>query len=516
MINNSKVSIKLFFLVGFLFLVIGIISLNAHWKLKEVNASVKTVYIDRVIPLQQLKNVSDMYAVNIVDATHKIRNGNLSWEAGRQNIRKAKRAIEANWKAYQLSYRTIEEKELSAQAELLMQTNESLESLEYIFQTKDSKALDKYVLTDLYSKIDPVTTAIGKLIDLRLRVAQSEYEASDVIYNKSLTQSYYIISVSIAFGLILSFFIIKNIRSLVKRLSDLIAYVREASENITSASIQMNDSAQQMAEGATEQAASAEEVSSSMEQIVSSIQQNTQNALETEKIALKVADEITEGSKAVNQTVQSMKEIADRVSVIGDIARQTNLLALNAAVEAARAGDSGRGFAVVASEVRKLAERSQIAANEINILSKSGVEIAEKSGRLLELIVPEIQKTSKLVQEISVSSIEQNSGAAEVNSALQQLNDVIQQNATISEEMASGAEELSSQAEHLNEILNNEGKIERDAPVNVKKIIAAKAIKPRPAYVSKRNSKSAISVGAHGIKLNMNGRDELDENYRNY
>jgi methyl-accepting chemotaxis protein len=211
-----------------------------------------------------------------------------------------------------------------------------------------------------------------------------------------------------------------------------------------------------------------------------------------------------------------MKEIADRVSVIGDIARQTNLLALNAAVEAARAGDSGRGFAVVASEVRKLAERSQIAANEINILSKSGVAIAEKSGRLLELIVPEIQKTSKLVQEISVSSIEQNSGAAEVNSALQQLNDVIQQNATISEEMASGAEELSSQAEHLNEILNNEGKIERDAPVQVKKIIAAKAIKPRPAYVSKRNSKSAISVGAHGIKLNMNGRDELDENYRNY
>jgi methyl-accepting chemotaxis protein len=280
----------------------------------------------------------------------------------------------------------------------------------------------------------------------------------------------------------------------------------------------MNDSAQQMAEGATEQAASAEEVSSSMEQIVSSIQQNTDNALQTEKIALKIVDDIMEGSKSVNQTVHSMKEIAERISIIGDIARQTNLLALNAAVEAARAGDSGRGFAVVASEVRKLAERSQTAANEINILSKSGVAIAEKSGRLLELIVPEIQKTSRLVQEISVSSSEQNTGASEVNAALQQLNQVIQQNATISEEMASGSEELSSQAEHLNDVLSTDGKYEPNIQVQLPKVPIAKAKKVifKPASFSKRSSTSGISVGANGIKLNMSSKDELDDHYKKY
>jgi methyl-accepting chemotaxis protein len=516
---NLKVSTKLYILVGSLFLIIGGIVLGGNSKLKEVNASVKTIYVDRVVPLQQLKAVSDMYAVNIVDAAHKIRGGSITWESGKQRIHRAKMAIETNWKAYLLTECTAEEKELANRVEQLMSSSdESVETLEYIIQMKDAKALDKYTLNELYPHIDPVTNAIGELIDLQLKVAQKEYQRSDIVYNNVVTESYYVLFGSLFIGLLLSFFIIRNIKSLVNKLKSLISYVHEASENITIASVQMNDSAQQMSEGATEQAASAEEVSSSMEQIVSSIQQNTDNALQTEKIAIKVVDDIMEGSKSVNQTVQSMKEIADRISVIGDIARQTNLLALNAAVEAARAGDYGRGFAVVASEVRKLAERSQIAATEINTLSKSGVAIAEKSGRLLELIVPEIKKTSKLVQEISISSIEQNSGASEVNSALQQLNQIIQQNAGISEEMATGAEELSNQAEHLNDVLNRDDKNNPKAAVQTRKIPLIKPVKaaPKPLYFSKRNSTSTISVGANGIKLNMNGSDELDENYKKY
>jgi methyl-accepting chemotaxis protein len=248
--------------------------------------------------------------------------------------------------------------------------------------------------------------------------------------------------------------LLEDMKGMTYKLREVIGFVRTATDNISAASSQMSSSSQQMSEGATEQAASAEEVSSSMEEMASNIQQNTDNAKQTERIANKASDDIKEGSVAVNQTILSMKEIANKISIIGEIARQTNLLALNAAVEAARAGEHGKGFAVVAAEVRKLAERSQIAANEINTLSSSSVAIAEKSGKLLETIVPDIQKTSRLVQEIAASSIEQNSGSEQVNTALQQLNQIIQQNAAASEEMASNAEELSSQAEQLKESIS--------------------------------------------------------------
>jgi methyl-accepting chemotaxis protein len=153
-------------------------------------------------------------------------------------------------------------------------------------------------------------------------------------------------------------------------------------------------------------------------------------------------------------TVMVMKKIAEKVSIIGDIAFQTNILALNAAVEAARAGEHGKGFAVVAAEVRKLAERSHIAAGEINELTKSSVEVADKAGSQLESIVPSIQKTAKLVQEISAASIEQNSGANQINNAINQLNKVTQQNAASAEEMATSSEELSSQADSLKDLIS--------------------------------------------------------------
>ncbi|MDA8088223.1 MAG: methyl-accepting chemotaxis protein, partial [Nitrospiraceae bacterium] len=181
----------------------------------------------------------------------------------------------------------------------------------------------------------------------------------------------------------------------------------------------------------------------------STIMQNAENAQQTGSIATKAADDARESGVAVSGTVKAMKEISEKISIIEEIARQTNLLALNAAIEAARAGEHGRGFAVVASEVRKLAERSQTAAAEISGLSRGSVEVAEKAGQMLAKLVPDIQKTSELVLEISAASKEQNTGAQQVNQAIQQLDQVIQQNAGASEEMASTAEELSSQAEHL-------------------------------------------------------------------
>ncbi|MFW5707019.1 MAG: methyl-accepting chemotaxis protein [Bacteroidota bacterium] len=243
-------------------------------------------------------------------------------------------------------------------------------------------------------------------------------------------------------------------QSMITKLRDVLGSVMAGSDNIASASQQMSSTAQEMSRGSTEQASSAEEVSSSMEEMAANIQQNTDNARETESIAQKAEAGIMDSSKASEQAVVAMRDIADKISIIGEISRQTNILALNAAVEAARAGEHGKGFAVVAAEVRKLAERSQVAAAEIDKLSKFGVSISEEAGQKLAAIVPEIQKTARLVQEISAASIEQNAGADQVNSAIQQLNQITQQNAAASEEMATSSEELASQADQLLEMIS--------------------------------------------------------------
>lgn len=237
--------------------------------------------------------------------------------------------------------------------------------------------------------------------------------------------------------------------NMVEQLKGVVADVRTASDNVASGSQELSSGSEQMSQGASEQAAAAEEASSSMEQMSSNIRQNADNAAQTEKIALKSSVDASEGGKAVQHTVSAMKEIAGKINIIEEIARQTNLLALNAAIEAARAGEHGKGFAVVASEVRKLAERSQAAAAEISKLSTTSVEVAENAGQMLSRMVPDIQKTAELVQEISASCREQDSGAEQINKAIQQLDQVIQQNASAAEEMASTAEQLNSQAEQL-------------------------------------------------------------------
>jgi methyl-accepting chemotaxis protein len=240
-----------------------------------------------------------------------------------------------------------------------------------------------------------------------------------------------------------------SLRDMVTRLKGVVGEIRTAGDNIASGSQQMSSSAEEMSQGATEQASSTEEVSSSMEEMDSNIQQNADNASQTEKIAQKAAEDAQQGGSAVHQTVEAMRNIAEKISIIEEIARNTNLLALNAAIEAARAGEHGKGFAVVASEVRKLAERSQKAAAEISDLSTNSVGVAEEAGKLLEALVPDIQKTAELVQEINAASAEQRSGSQQVNKALAQLDQVVQQNASQAEEMSSMAEELSGQADSL-------------------------------------------------------------------
>lgn len=244
------------------------------------------------------------------------------------------------------------------------------------------------------------------------------------------------------------------LKGMNRKLNSVVAEIGSASSNVASGSQELSASAQTLSQGATEQAAAIEQVSSSMEQMASNIQQNTENAQQTETIALQASTEAGQSGTAVTEAVHAMKNIAEKISIIEEIARQTNLLALNAAIEAARAGEHGKGFAVVAAEVRKLAERSGQAAGEISELSTSTVEVAERAGDMLTKLVPSIQRTAELVQEITSASNEQNQGAEQISRAISQLDTVIQQNASASEEMASTSEELSSQSMMLEQTIS--------------------------------------------------------------
>ncbi len=295
------------------------------------------------------------------------------------------------------------------------------------------------------------------------------------------------------------------------KLKDILSNVLNAVSNISSASEQMSSTAQEMSQGANEQASSTEEVSSSMEQMTSNIQQNTDNAQESEKIAVQTSNHAEKVKESSEKSMKSIRNIAEKITIINDIAFQTNILALNAAVEAARAGEHGRGFAVVAAEVRKLAERSKVAADEIAVLSKSSVQVTDEASDLLNEIIPQINNTTKLVQEISAASLEQNAGADQINNAIQQLNQVVQQNAAASEEMATGSEEMASQSEQLKEIVEYfkiDGNLQK-----AKKSTTLKKVPPQKKSQQKMTTPQANKID--GVELVM-ANESKDNGYNKY
>jgi len=309
--------------------------------------------------------------------------------------------------------------------------------------------------------------------------------------------------------------------NMVEKLKVVVADVKSAADNVAAGSQELSSSSEEMSQGATEQAAAAEEASSSMEQMSSNIRQNADNATQTEKIAVKSADDAKQGGKAVAETVHAMKEIAGKISIIEEIARQTNLLALNAAIEAARAGEHGKGFAVVAAEVRKLAERSQHAAAEISQLSSTSVQVAEAAGEMLTRMVPDIQRTAELVQEISAACKEQDTGAEQINKAIQQLDQVIQANAGASEEMSSTSEELASQAEQLQASIaffrtGDESSARKVLPIARRKASAGKGtVSPGNGSVSSYHRPARAA--AVGVLLDMaGGSDQLDGEFERF
>lgn len=353
---------------------------------------------------------------------------------------------------------------------------------------------NNYMEGDFAPTIQAVMDQVGKIVQQKVKRSEEQAIAAQALYQHSTTLMFGAITAGILLGLGMGFFIsyrivnqlggepdyavditrkvaagdlgvsivldennkkslLYAIKEMVNKLGHTMREVRTSADALSSAAEQVSATSQALSQGASEQAASVEETSASMEQMSASIAQNTESAKVTNGISSKAANDALRGGQAVKETVNAMKQIASKISIIDDIAYQTNLLALNAAIEAARAGDHGKGFAVVAAEVRKLAERSQIAAQEIGEVAGNSVSLAEQAGTLFDQLVPDIQRTSDLVQEITAASQEQTTGVSQINVAMNQLNQITQQSASSSEELAATAEEMNAQAAQLTELI---------------------------------------------------------------
>jgi methyl-accepting chemotaxis protein/methyl-accepting chemotaxis protein-1 (serine sensor receptor) len=464
--------------------------------------SLNAVYVERVVPLKNLKIIADDYAVLVVDTAHKVNHGSLDWSEGIANLDSAKQRLEELWRGYKSQSLNPEEKAIVAQLQPLMDSADTqITRLHKIFESKDADALDQFARNELYAYIDPVSEKFSELAAIQLTLSEEAYLQAKAQNNFVLVV---IISVALITLLIfavalLSFTKMMNsgirsaidfcqeiasghlvhfpgrtklaeIQALLDALNAMSDRLTHVVQEVNGATIAIHDGSKEIAAGSLhlserteQQAANLEQTASSMEQMTAIVKNTAKNSREASGLANQASDmahtgrEVVLGAhEAMANIRQSSEKITSIISVVDEIAFQTNILALNAAVEAARAGDAGRGFAVVASEVRALAQRSAQAANQIKELIqestdkiKSGGELVEQSAHSLGEIVLAINEVSKLIDGISHASQEQSEGISQVNTAVSQMDRVTQQNAALVEETAAAAQTLENQAELL-------------------------------------------------------------------
>ncbi|WP_426168480.1 methyl-accepting chemotaxis protein [Pseudoduganella sp. R-34] len=493
--RKLTVGMRLGLLVGVLVMMMAGIGYAGMRGIEFSNARLKTTYEDRTVALIYLGKVNEY----MLRTRHRMvmtaaAASPAEVEAAQQGDASHQELIRKNWSAYMATSLTQQEQQLAAQYTVAWSGWQNMRSaiIQKARAGKHKDALEDARGADVQFRA--VLAAMGKLIDLQERVAREEYESAMAQAKATMRTNAMLLGGGLLAGIVLSVWMIRGLlrqlggepdyaahivqevaegnlavqiklrkgdkasllasmKQMVDKLSGVASEVSNGALALAAASEQVSATAQSLSQAASQQAASVEETSASVEEMSASIGQNTDNARLTDTTASRAAGEAGESGEAVRSTVSAMRDIAKRIVIIDDIAYQTNLLALNAAIEAARAGEHGRGFAVVAAEVRKLAERSQVAAQEIGDLASGSVQVAERAGGLLDAMVPAIQQTSRLVQEIAAASIEQATGVGQINMAMGQLNQSTQQNAAGAEELASTAEEMSSQAEELQQLV---------------------------------------------------------------
>lgn len=503
--QHTKISTRLSLLLVAMCTLMAVIGSAGLMGMQRSNAGLNTVYQDRVVPLKQIKLVSDAYAVNIVDTAHKVRDGALTAQQGLDSISKAKKEIGDNWNAYLATTLVPEETRLVEQfKKLLPAADGSVKILEGHLQKSDLAGLTQYAAKDMYPALDPLQDVLGGLVQVQLDTARAEYERAVASYQN--TQLFVALAIgmgllfALGFGYLVARSIIRqlgtepgtaahlatsvaqgdltvaialkdgdttSLMAQLKRMQDslvaMVSSVHQSSENVASASEQIAQGNTDLSSRTEEQASALEETAASMEQLNSAVRQNADSARRANELALSASTVALQGGAVVAEVVHTMKrinessvQIADIVGVIDSIAFQTNILALNAAVEAARAGEQGRGFAVVATEVRNLAGRAASAAREIKGLIGASVErveagtaLVDRAGQTMGEVVDSIRRVTDIMGEISAASGEQSMGVDQINEAVTQMDQTTQQNAALVEEMAAAASSLSHQAHGL-------------------------------------------------------------------
>lgn len=485
---------RLYLLTGILVAMLGVNGMLANEALDEDIEVMRSIYVDRLVGVQELRTASDRLRIDIIQSVLDVLQNKLSFTDSIERLDRTVTSSSANWQAYLATKQAPEELALVEETKpVSRRARAAVDKLRVILANEDMDALREYQ-HELLSSVDALRNQYNAIIELQLVLADVEYAQAILSTERSKDINLVILVLSLLFAF---FFSLQVARSIIRQLggepeevkailekvssgdftvdiqtaprdnSSVLYILKESlkqhtrmiqallssANNLTAASQQVNSTSVSLSQAVSEQAASAEQTSASMEEIAASISQNDAHASLTDEIANKTARSAIRGGQAVTETLEAMHKIAEKVHIIDEIAYQTNLLALNAAIEAGRAGDHGRGFAVVASEVRKLAVRSQSAAKEISEMATVSVKQAELTSKLLEDIVPSIQHTADLVQEIAAASKEQSAGTEEVNGAINQITFTTQQNAAAAETLASTSEQLAAQAIDIREMM---------------------------------------------------------------